>query len=106
MRIHLRLYRLKMRLEILNDLLLNGPSEEVQLAHCRDKGRDTRSAEHDTLPPAKGIKELLAVRLQLALVIHVDHELLATQEIADRVALSVVRHEPIYQSQTDGRRAL
>lgn len=41
----------------------------------------------DPLSPAKGIKELLRIGLELILIIHIDYELLAIQDIGGAVGL-------------------
>ena len=60
----------------------------------------SRNLKADSLAPAKGIEQLLTIRLQLVLVIHVDDEFLAVQNIRRAVGLAVVRYEPVNKSQT------
>jgi hypothetical protein len=79
-------------LKVFNYAVLYAPPEEVQLG---TGGREP--LELDALRTAKGVEELLAVGLQLRLVVRVDEELLAIQDIRDIVLLGVVRHEPVDQ---------
>ena len=55
--------------------------------------------ETDTFTPAEGIKEFLAIRLELVLVVHVDNEFLAVENVGNGVDLGVVCHEPVNQTQ-------
>ena len=101
MRIHLRLHDLTLCLEILDDVLLNRPAEEVELSYRRYEGVNSRETEHNTLSATEGVKELLGIGLQLTLVAHIDHKLLAIQEITDCMPLRIVRDEPVDQTQAD-----
>ena len=56
--------------------------------------------ETDTLTSAEGIKEFLAIRLELVLVVHVDNEFLAVENVGNGVNLGVVCHEPVNQTLT------
>ena len=106
MGIHLRLNRLIVLFQVLYNLLLHCPPKEVQFPHSSDELLRPWEAEHNTLATAEGVKQLLAIRFQLILITVIDHELLSLQEIANRVSLGVVRHKPVNQTETDGRRTL
>jgi len=95
-----------MELDIGQNVLLDGPAKEIQLGHRGEKGRMIRNLEIDSLTAAKGIKEFLAVGFQLALVVPVDQELLAVQNIIRGVSLGVIGNKPINYSKTDFRGAL
>jgi hypothetical protein len=87
--------------------LLNGPTEEVKLAHGRLlNGGLPADLETDALTTAEGVEQTLGVRLEFALVVEVDHEGAILQRVADVELLGVVRHEPVDQAETDGRFAL
>lgn len=91
---------------VVNDAFLDGPPEEVQLAHrgLLD-GRLPADLERDALTATEGVEETLAVRLELALVLEVDDELAAVQSVPDVVLFGVVRDEPLDDAEADGRRA-
>ena len=95
-----------MELDIGQNVLLDGPAKEVQLGNRCEKRRMIRNLEIDSLTTAKGIKEFLAVGLELALVIPVNQELLAVQNIVRGVSLGVIGNKPINYSKTDFRSAL
>jgi len=101
MGIHLRLHHLLILLQILDDVLLDGPAKEVQLADCGYKRLNARQTEHNTLTSAERIKQLLTVRLELALVAHIYHKLLAIEQVANVVALRIVRNEPVDEPKTN-----
>ena len=87
--------------------LLDGPTEEVELAHGRLlNGGLPADLETDALATAEGVEEALRIGLELALVVEVDHEGAVLQRIADVELLGVVRHEPVDQTETDGGLAL
>jgi hypothetical protein len=77
MRVHFRLHDLSLCLKILDDIFFDSPAEEIELSYCRDKGIHSREAEHNTLSATEGVKELLGIGLELALITHIDHKLLA-----------------------------
>ena len=106
MGIHLRLNRLIVLLQVLYNLLLHCPPKEVQFPHCGDELLCPWEAEHNTLATAEGVEQFLTIRLQLILITVIDHELLPLQEVANGVALGIVRHEPVNKTETDGRRTL
>jgi len=79
--VHGRLDLGRVESNIVQHPLLQCPPKEVQLPDGSHEGRRIRDLEHDPLPTAKGVEELLAVGLQLRLVVRVDEELLAVQNI-------------------------
>lgn len=88
---------------VVDDSFLKRPPEEVQLAHsgllnCRLPA----DLERDAFATAEGIKETLAVGLELALVLEVDDELLVIQDVADVELFGVIRNEPLYDAETHG----
>jgi len=105
-RVHGRLNLRRVQRDIIQNTLLDRPTEKVELAHRRHEGRRIHDLEHDTLPTAKGIKELLTVCLQLRLVVRIDEELLAIQNIGGAILLRVVRDEPVNEAQRHLGRAV
>ncbi len=92
---------------IIYHALLNGPTEEVELAHGRLLNRGLPAdLETDTLATTEGVEQALRVGLELAFVVEVHHEGALLQRVADVELLGVVRHEPVDQTETDGRLAL
>ena len=62
--------------DVVDHLFLNGPPEEVELAHrCLLNGRLTADLEVDSFTATERVKESLAVGLEFALVMEVHHEL-------------------------------
>lgn len=106
MRIHLRLHNIALCLEILDDVFLNGPAEEVELSYRRHEGVYSRETEHNALSATEGIEELLGIGLQLTLIAHIHHKLLAIQEITDCMPLRIIGHEPIDETETDDTGAI
>jgi len=102
--VHFSLYGRRIEAEIIKHSLFQSPAEEVQLSNSCEKGRLSRNLEVDSLAPAEGIKELLAVRLQLALVICVDEELLSFKDIGCVVCLGIVGDEPVNEAEGEGGR--
>jgi len=98
--------------DVADHLFLNGPPEEVELT---DGGllnrRLTADLEVDAFATTEGIKETLAVGLELALIMEVHHELAGGRWIAfnkgitDIELLGVVRDEPVNKAETDRRGA-
>ena len=91
---------------VVQDSLLDRPPEEIQLT---DSGlldrRLTADLEADALAAAEGVEEALGVRLELALVVEVYHELTALQKIVHVELLAVVRDEPVDDTERYGRLA-
>ena len=103
--IHIFLNRGEMFQDIGNDSLLNGPTEEIQLAHCCLLNRRLAAdLETDSFATAKRIKEALGIRLEFAFVMEVDEELPIFMQIGHVEFLGVVGHEPVYKSETDWTR--
>ena len=98
-RIHLLLDILLMELDVIQNALLECPAEEVQLAYRGQESLMLRHLEEDPLPPAKRVKELLAIRLELVLVVHIHGKLLAVQDVRGVVCLAVVRNKPVNEPQ-------
>jgi len=105
LRIHFSLYGCRIEAEIIQDSLFKSPAEEVQLSNCCEKRRLTGNLEVDSLTAAEGIKELLAVRLQLTLVICVDEELLSFKNVRCVVCLRIVGDKPVNETEGESGRA-
>ena len=102
-RIHVGLNRRCVLENVVHDSLLDRPPEEVQLTYGGLLNRRlTADLEADALAAAEGVKETLGVRLELALVVKVHHELPTLQLITYIELLAVVRYEPIDEAQRDG----
>ena len=88
---------------IVDHPLLNGPTEKIQLAHCRlIYRRLAADLEADALPATEGIEETLGIGLELAFVVEVHHELAVLLHIADVELLRIIGHEPVDETETDG----
>ncbi len=84
--VHVMLYFCGMLQNVADDIFLEGPPEEVQLAHGGLlNGRLTANLEADALAATEGVKQTLAVGLELAFVLEVYHELFVLQEVTDIV---------------------
>ena len=59
-----------------------------------------RNLERNTLSPAKRVKQFLAIRLQLILVIHIHDEFLAVENIRCAMCLGEICHEPVNKAKT------
>ncbi len=88
-----------MLLNVIQELRLNGPPEEVQFSDCGKEGLVRRNLEENTLTTTVRVEVLLGVRLQLGLVAHVDEKLVTVEWVTDEVATAVVGHEPVNQTQ-------
>jgi hypothetical protein len=93
-------------LDVLQNPLFNRPAEEVQLAHRGLKKGVARDLEHNPLAAAKGVEQLFGICLQLGLVVRVDEELLAVQNIGRVVLFGVVGHEPVNEAEGNVRGSL
>jgi len=62
--------------------------------------------EGNALSSAKGIEELLGIRLELVFVIHIYDEFLTVQDIGSAVGLGVIGYKPIYETKADVAGAL
>jgi len=94
---------LLMVFNVVKDFRLQCPTEKVELT---DRGHERIMAwdfEHDALPATIGIKVLLGVGLQLALVAQIDEKLLAIQGITHKTRPTVLCHKPVNDAETEGR---
>ena len=97
--VHVLLDLLVVLVQVIEDLILDGPLEEIELSNGR-----AQIHELDALPPTKGIEHLFAVRLEMALVCEVYNRVLAVlRQIGNVVLLCVIGHKPINESQTYAR---
>jgi hypothetical protein len=102
--IHIALYIHNMFQNILDDSFLDGPTEEIQLAHRGFFNRRlAANLETDSFTTAEWIKQTLGIGLEFALVMEMYHELAFFVEITDVEFLGIIRHEPVYEAETDGR---
>lgn len=64
---------------MLQNVLLDKPPEEVELAYRRDKRLHAAYLETNALTAAERVKQPLAISIQLAFVIEIHKEMLASQ---------------------------
>ncbi len=84
-----------MFVNVVEELRLNGPPEEVEFADGGEERLVSRNLEEDALTAAVGVEILLRVGLQLGLVADIDEELVTVERIADEVAAAVIRDKPV-----------
>ena len=94
----------RIRQNVADHALLNGPAEEVELTHRSLFDRCLAAdLEADAFATTEGVKEALGIRLELTLVMEVDHELFGTGLLCERIAhvklLGIVRDEPVYEAE-------
>lgn len=88
-----------MRLEVIQDLVLDRPLEETQLAHRR-----VHAEELNALPPTERIEHLFAIGLEMGFVGKIHNDMPSRLgDIRNVVLLCIVRHQPIHETQTDLR---
>ena len=63
----------------------------------------TTNLKTDTVAAAEWVKESFGIRLELALIMEVNHELAVVHRIGDIELLGIVRHEPVNKTETDRR---
>lgn len=84
-----------MLVDVVEELRLNGPPEEVELADRGEERLIAWNLEHDSLTTTVGVEILLGVGLELRLVADIDEELMTVQGITDKVAAAVVGDKPV-----------
>lgn len=95
--VHILLNLIVMLLQVIQDIVLNRPLKETQLAY-----RGIHVEELNALLTAKGVKHLFAIRLQMGLVRQVHNDVSTSLgHIRNVVLLCIVRHQPINQPQTE-----
>ena len=95
--IHIALNSFNVLQNISDDTLLDGPTEEIQLAHRGLLNRRLAAdLEADALTATEGIEEPLRIGLEFALVMEVHHELAILMDIGHVELLGIVRYEPVY----------
>jgi len=104
--VHVRLNSLLISQNVAKDALLDRPTEEIQLADRRlINWRVAANLETNTVATAEWIKEPFGIRLELALIMKVDHELAIVHRIGHVKLLGIVRDEPVDETETDRRSA-
>lgn len=94
--IHIRLDRIVMGIEVIEDFILKGPFEKVELSN-----RCVEFPELNALPTAEGVKHLFAIGLEVRLVRQVyNHVLSVFRQIRNIVLLRIIGHKPVNQSET------
>jgi len=103
-RVHVRLNRLLIQQDIAENTFLDRPTEEIQLADRSLLNRIvTTNLKTDTVAAAEWVKESFGIRLELALIMEVNHELAVVHRIGHIELLGIVRHEPVNKTETDRR---
>ena len=95
-RLHVCMDRVVVVLEVLENVILDRPLEEVELSYGR-----VQTHELDPLPTAEGVEHLFAIRLQVGLVGKIDNDMTGTHEVGDIVLLGVIGHKPVQKAQAD-----
>ncbi len=90
----------------LQNVLLDEPPEEVQLADSGDERLHTARLKHDAFTTAERIKQSLRVRIQFALVVEIDKEMLAGMGERGVRLFGIVGDEIVDQTQADGAGSL
>ena len=85
-----------------HNTLLDGPPEEVELTNSGllDLGL-TVDLERNALTATKWIKQPLAIRLELTLVLEVDNELFVIEEVGHIELFGIVGDEPLDHAETN-----
>lgn len=97
--IHILLHLVEMGIQVVENLILNGPLKEVELPDSR-----IHSQKLDALPPTEGIKHLFGIRLKMGLVGKVDDHVAASFcHKIHIVLLCIVGHEPVHEAKTNAR---
>ena len=82
-------------INIVQELRLNGPPEEVEFSDGGQEGLIAWNLEEDSLTATVRVKILLGVCLELGLVADIDEELLTVEWITDEIAAAVIRDKPV-----------
>ena len=90
-----------MGFNIVDQIRLQGPSEEVELADRRDECFVTRHAELDAFSAAVCVKVLLVVGVELALVGLVNDEALTAIVVGGKVLTAVLGYKPVDDAKAD-----
>ncbi len=104
--VHVSFNRVAMCRYILEYLLFDEPSKEVELSHRRNKGLDSAGLKHDALPAAERIKETLTVGVELSLVMKINEKMLSGRHEGGVHLLRIVCHKIVYETQTDRGRTV
>lgn len=87
-----------------DDTLLQRPPEEVELTNSGLLNLGlTMDLERNAFATAKRIKQTLAIGLELTLVLEMDNELLAIQQIGHIELFGIVGDEPFHHAETNRR---
>ncbi len=84
-----------MLVNVVQELRLNGPPEEVQFSDGGEEGLVARDLEENALTTTIGVKILLGVGLELGLVADIYEELLAVEWVTDEVTAAVICDKPV-----------
>lgn len=90
-----------MRLDVVDEIRLQSPAEEVELANRGDEGFVARHAELNALPAAVRVEVLLVVGVELTLVGLVDDEPLPANIVGSEVLAAVLGDEPVDDAEAD-----
>lgn len=105
--VHVGLNLLVVILDVVDDLVLHRPSEEVQLADGRLDAAVLVVGDGDPVPAAEWIETLFRIGLEFELVVEVDLEARVFIDVVDGVVLlRIIRGEPVYDAERDVRLAV
>lgn len=90
-----------MGFNVVDQIRLQGPSEEVELADRCNECFMARYAELDALPAAVRVKVLLVVGVELALVGLIDDEALTAIVVGGKVLTAVLGDKPVDDAEAD-----
>ena len=90
-----------MGLNVLQDIVFNRPTKEIQLTNRRLHHCIFSIIKVNPVPSAKGVKLTLGIGFQLALVrfVHIEPPPCLWKNVTDVVFTAVIRHEPINDPQ-------
>ena len=91
---------LLMGLHVLENLGLERPSKEIQLANRGHEWLMVRNGKHDALSATIRVKVLLGVGFQLPFVAQVNEEFLAIQGVTDKRFSTVFGDKPVNDTKT------
>ena len=90
-----RLERLLMRLNVVQEVRLQGPPEKVEFPNGCNKGGVALYAKLDALSTTIRVEILLVISVKLTLVRFVDNKTLPVKFVKGKVLAAVLGHEPV-----------
>ncbi len=84
-----------MFVNVVEELRLNGPPEEVEFADGGQERLVSRNLKENALTATVGVEILLRVGFELGLVADIYEELVTVERIADEIAAAVICDKPV-----------